>query len=66
MLNQGNTLMGAASLLMPTPGTPVRGAQASANTNIVMTVPSPSIKHVPIIESNITQTKELHNTNWNA
>jgi hypothetical protein len=59
--------MGAASLLMPTPETPVRGAQAPANAttpanaNIVTIVPS--IEHILIIESNITRTKELTNTN---
>jgi hypothetical protein len=63
MSNQGNALAGATSLLMPMPETPVRGAQAPANANIVATVLS--IEHVPIIESNITWT-ELNDTNWNA
>ena len=72
MLNQGNALAGAASPLMPAPGTPVGGAQAPAidttpapaNTIVVAAVPS--IERVPIIESNITRTKELNDTNWNA
>jgi hypothetical protein len=70
MLNQGNALAGATNPLTPAPGTPVGGAQAPAiatapaNANVVVAVLS--IEHVPIIESNITQTKELNNTNWNA
>jgi len=64
MLNQGNALMGATSPLMPIPGTPVGGAQASANINII--VIEPLIECVLIIESNITWTKELNNINWNA
>ena len=46
---------------MPTPGTPVRGTQAPANANMITTVLS--IKHFPIIKSNITWTKELNDTN---
>ena len=70
MSNQGNTLAGAASPLMPTPGTPVGGAQAPAiattpaNADIIMTVPS--ILRVPIVESNATRTKELTDVNWST
>ena len=64
MSNQGNTPAGATSPLMPPPGTPVGGAQAPTNTNVVAMVPS--INRVWIIESNITRTKELTDSNWNA
>jgi hypothetical protein len=62
--------MGAASPLMPAPGTPVRGAQAPAittapaNADVVATVLS--ILHVPIVESNTTRTKELTDANWST
>ena len=64
MSNQGNTPAGTASPLTPPPRTPVRGTQAPTNANVVAVVPS--INCVQIIESNITQTKELTDSNWNA
>jgi len=70
MSNQGNTLAGTASPLMPTPGTPAGGAQAPAiatapaNADIIMTVLS--ILHIPIVESNATRTKELTDANWST
>ena len=74
MLNQGNTIVSTASPLTPTPETPVGDAQASAiittpaittiSTNVVTTVPS--ILHIPIVESNATQTKELTDANWST
>jgi hypothetical protein len=70
MSNQGNALAGAASPLMPAPGTSIRGTQAPANAttpvnaNVVMTVPL--IVHILIVESNTTWTKELTNMNWNT
>ena len=54
MSNQGNALVGTASPLMPTPGTPAGGAQAPAiatapaNADIVATVLS--ILRIPIVE----------------
>ena len=49
---------------MPAPGTPVEGAQAPANANIIATVLL--IDRVAIIESTaIMQTREpLNNSNW--
>ena len=74
MSNQGNAVAGAASPLTPTPGTPVRDAQAPAiattpaiatiPTNVIATVPS--ILRVPIVESNATWTKELTDVNWST
>jgi hypothetical protein len=73
MSNQGNALAGATSPLTPTPGTPIGGAQAPANTtapanattpvntNVIATVPL--ILRVPIVKSNTTWTKELTNAN---
>ena len=61
MSNQGNTPVGATSLLTPPPRTPVGGAQAPTNTNVVAAVPL--IDRIQIIESNITQTKELTDSN---
>ena len=60
----GNILTGAASLLMPVPGTPAGGTQAPVNANVITAVLS--IKRILIIESNITWTKELNDMNWNA
>jgi len=64
MLNQGNISAGTTSPLMPAPGTPVEGAQAPANANIIATVLL--IDRVAIIESTaIMQTREpLNNSNW--